>query len=110
MFVSAGTLEPLALKTSAATVGMKPGCCDLSVPYTGTLTPQAQAAVTSALRRLMIQMRYGTRLKGVAVRTDAQVLTVTATASNFAIKQWLDSGEFIAAVDSAVRHASTGGR
>ncbi len=110
MFVSAGTLEPLALKTSAATVGMKPGGCDLSVPYTGTLTPQAQSVVTSALRRTMIQMRYGTRLKGVAVSTGDQVLTVTASASAFAIKQWLDSGEFIAAVDSAVRHASTGGR
>lgn len=106
MFVSAGTLEPLALKKSAATVGMKPGCCDLSVPYTGTLTPKGQAVMTSALRRLMIEMRYGTRLKGVSVSTGDQVLTVTATASNFAINQWLESGEFIAAVDSAVRQAS----
>lgn len=106
MFAPAATLEPLTLKKSAAAASMKPGCCDLTVPYTGTLSTQDQKAVTSTLRRLMIEMRYGTRLKGVSVSAGDQVLTVTATASNFAIKQWLDSGEFIDAVDSAVRQAS----
>lgn len=105
MFVSSGTLAPVALKRSAASVGMKPSGCDLSVPYTGTLTPQKKAVLTSALRQRMIAMRYGTRLKGLSVSTDDQILTVTAVASNFAIRQWLDSGEFIAAVDSAVRQA-----
>jgi hypothetical protein len=105
MYVSTGTLEPVALRKSAATVGMKAGGCDLRVPYTGTLTPQSQSVITSALRRLMIEMRYGARLKGLSVSTNDQVLTVTAVASNFAIKKWLDSGEFIAAVDSAVSQA-----
>jgi hypothetical protein len=105
MFVSSGTYEPVALRKSAATVGMGTGRCDLHVPYTGTLSAQCQAKLTSALRRQMIEMRYGTRLKGLSVRTDDQVLTVTAVASNYAIQQWLDSGEFIGAVDSAVRSA-----
>ncbi|MBJ7469988.1 MAG: hypothetical protein JHD16_01740 [Solirubrobacteraceae bacterium] len=105
MFISTGTLEPLALRKSAATVGMKQGGCDLHVPYTGTLTPQAQATLTSALRRLMVQMRYGTRLKGLSVSAEEQVLTVTPVASNYAIQQWLDSGELMAAVDLALRQA-----
>lgn len=109
MFVSTGTLEPLALKKSAATVGMEPGRCELHVPYTGTLTPQSQAAVTSNLRRLMIQMRYGTRLKGLTVSAGDQVLTISPVASNYAIKQWLDSGELIAAVDTAFRAACPAG-
>jgi hypothetical protein len=110
MFISSGTLEPITLKRSAATVGMGAGCCDLRVPYTGTLTAQTQSVVTSALRRHMIQMRYGTRLKGLSVSTGDQVLTVTAVASNYAIQQWLDSGEFIDAVDSAVRQARPASR
>lgn len=105
MFTSTGTLEPLSLKKSAATAHTDAGRCELQVPYTGTLTPQSQAAVTSNLRRLMIQMRYGTRLKGLTVSAGDQVLTVSPVASNYAIKQWLDSGELIAAVESAFRAA-----
>ena len=105
MFVSCGTLAPVTLKRSAATVDVTARGCDLSVPYTGTLTPHKRALFTSTLRQRMITMRYGTRLKGLTVSTDDQVLTVTAVASNFAIRQWLDSGDFIAAVDAAVRHA-----
>lgn len=105
MSVPAEMVQPVALKRSAATVGMKPGSCDLLMPYTGTLTPKTKALITSALRQRMIEMRYGTRLKGLTVSTSDQVLTVTAVASNFAIQQWLDSGEFVAAVEAAVRQA-----
>ena len=61
--------------------------------------------VQSALRRLIIELRYGTRLKGLSVTACDQVLTITAVATNFTIKQWLDSGELVAAVDSAVAQA-----
>lgn len=105
MFVSAGTLEPLALKKSAATASLEPGRFELQVPYTGTLTPQSQAAVTSNLRRLMIQMRYGTRLKGLTVSAGDQVLTIAPVASNYTIRQWLESGELLAAVETAFRAA-----
>lgn len=105
MFVHSGTLEPVALRKSAATVGLRPGGCELRVPYTGTLTSQSQSAITSSLRRLMIEMRYGTRLKGLSVSAGDQVLTVSATASHFAIEKWVSSGEFIAAVDAAVGQA-----
>lgn len=109
MYVSSGTLEPVALRRSAATITLRPGGCELRVPYTGSLTSQSQTAVTCALRRLMIEMRYGTRLKGVTVTTEDQVLTVSAVASHFAIGKWVDSGEFIAAVDAAVRQARPAG-
>lgn len=105
MFVSAGTLEPLALKTSAVSASLASGRCELHVPYTGTLTPQSQAAVTSTLRRLMIQMRYGTRLKGLHVSADDQILTVSPVASDYTLQQWLDSGELVAAVEKAFRVA-----
>lgn len=105
MYAPAEMLAPVALRPSAATVGRRPGSCDLRVPYTGTLTSQTTSVVTSALRQRMIQMRYGTRLKGVSVSTGDGVLTVTATASNFAIDQWLTSGEFVNAVEAAVVHA-----
>ncbi len=109
MFVTAEMLQPVTLKRSAATVGTKPGSCDLRMPYTGTLTPQTKAIVTSALRQRMIEMRYGTRLKGLTVSAGDQVLTVTAVASDFAIQQWLDSGEFVAAVENAVSQARLSG-
>lgn len=105
MFAPAEMIAPVALKPSAATVGRRPGSCDLLVPYTGTITSQTRSAMTSSLRQRMIQMRYGTRLKGVAVQAQDGVLTVTATASNFAIEQWLSSGEFVDAVEAAVRQA-----
>ncbi|MDQ8044842.1 MAG: hypothetical protein AAGC46_11040 [Solirubrobacteraceae bacterium] len=105
MFVSSGTLEPLALRTSAASAQMKANSCDFRVPYTGTLTRQTQSKVASAMRRLIIEMPYGARLKGLSVTTQDQVLTVSAVATSFAIKHWVESGEFIAAVDAAVREA-----
>lgn len=101
--VPATRREPVTLRQSGLAVTLLPGGGEFRIPYTGTLTPAAQAVITSALRRLMIEMRYGTRLKGLTVSACDQVLTVTTVASHFAISQWLESGEFAAAVDAAVR-------
>lgn len=103
MYATAGTLDPITLRKSAVTVDLTARGCALHAPLTGNLSQHAQAKVTSALRRNMIQMRYGMRLKGVSVRADDGVLTVDAVASKFAITQWLDSGDFVDAVDAAVR-------
>ncbi|MDO9355816.1 MAG: hypothetical protein Q7T55_19115 [Solirubrobacteraceae bacterium] len=105
MFVPSTTIAPLSLRKSAASVRLTSRGCDLRVPYSGTLTPQTRSALTSTLRRLMIQMRYGTRLKGLTVSTDDSILTVSAVASTYAVQKWLDSGEFIDAVETAVLQA-----
>jgi hypothetical protein len=104
MYASA-TLAPLALRTSAATADMTAGRCELRVPYTGNLSAQAQTAMTSSLRKLLVELRYGTRLRGLTVSVDDQMLTITPVATNFALRQWLESGELLGAVEAAARHA-----
>lgn len=99
------TLAPLALRTSAATTRVSGGRCELRVPYTGTLTTQTQAKITSSLRKLLVELRYGTRLRGLEVSADGHELTVTPVATSFAIRQWLESGELVAAVERAAREA-----
>jgi hypothetical protein len=99
------TYEPPAVRNSAATVGLSQGRCELRVPYVGHLTRQTETAVACALRQLLIELRYGMRLKGLTVAAGEQVLTVSIVASNFALQQWLDSGELVAAVDCAFRRA-----
>jgi len=106
MYASA-TLAPLALRTSAATASMTAGRCELRVPFTGTLTSQTQAALTSSLRKLLVELRYGTRLRGLTVSADDHTLTITPVATNFALRQWLESGELLGAVEAAARHART---
>ncbi len=100
------TLAPLALRTASATAQIgTAGRCELRVPFTGTLTSQTQATLTSSLRKQLVQLRYGTRLRGLEVQVDEQELTIMPVATNFAIRQWLESGELIAAVEAAARHA-----
>jgi hypothetical protein len=100
------TLAPLALRTSAATVDMTTGGrCELRVPYTGTLTAQTQSAITSSLRKLLVELRYGTRLRGLTVSARDEVLTIEPVATSFALRQWLESGELLGAVEAAARHA-----
>lgn len=99
------TLAPLTLRTSAATASMTAGRCELHVPYTGTLTSQTQSALTSSLRKLLVELRYGTRLRGLTVEADDQMLTISPVATNFALRQWLESGELVGAVEAAARHA-----
>ncbi|MBO9532601.1 MAG: hypothetical protein J7513_06490 [Solirubrobacteraceae bacterium] len=105
MYASA-TLAPLALRTSAATVDVTaPGRCALRVPFTGTLTSQTQTAMTSSLRKLLVELRYGTRLRGLSVSLDDDTIVIEPVATTFALRQWLDSGELIGAVEAAARHA-----
>lgn len=99
------TLAPLALRTSAATADMTAGRCELRVPYSGTLTSQTQSALTSSLRRLLVGLRYGTRLRGLEVTADDHTLTVSTIATDFALRQWLASGELVGAVEAAARAA-----
>jgi hypothetical protein len=104
MYASA-TLAPLALRTSAATASMTAGRCELRVPFTGTLTAQTKATLTSSLRKHLVELRYGTRLRGLEVTVSGDELTITPVATNFAIQQWLSSGELLGAVEAAARHA-----
>ena len=110
MYASA-TLAPLALRTSAATVDLTAaGRCELRVPYTGTLTSQTEKAITSSLRQLLVELRYGTRLRGLSVRADDDTLTIEPVATSFALRQWLESGELLGAVEAAARHARAAAR
>jgi hypothetical protein len=110
MYASA-TLAPLALKTASATAHVSAaGRCELRVPYTGTLTSQTQSALTSSLRKLLVELRYGTRLRGLEVTTDEQELLIRPVATAFAIRQWLESGELLTAVEAAARHARSSAR
>ncbi len=110
MYASA-TLAPLALKTANATVRVgAAGRCELRVPFTGTLTSQTRATLTSSLRKQLVQLRYGTRLRGLEVVVDEQEVTIMPIATTFAIRQWLDSGELLAAVEAAARHAGGSAR
>lgn len=105
MYASA-TLAPLALRTSAATIDLTaPGRCALRVPYTGTLTSQTQTAITSSLRQRLVELRYGTRLRGLSVSSDDGTITVEPVATAFALRQWVESGELLGAVEAAARHA-----
>lgn len=106
MYASA-TLAPLALRTSAATADVAPGRCELHVPFTGTMTSQTQAALTSSLRKLLVELRYGTRLRGLTVSAEDDILTIAPVATNFALRQWLESGELIGAVERAAVLART---
>ncbi|MFT4034712.1 MAG: hypothetical protein QM679_03945 [Patulibacter sp.] len=110
MYASA-TLAPLALKTSAATVALTTkGRCELRVPYTGTLTRQTQTTITSSLRRQLVELRYGTRLRGLSVSAADEILTIQPVATDFALRQWVESGELLGAVEAAARHATATAR
>lgn len=104
MYASA-TLAPLALRTSAASANLTAGRCELRVPFTGTMTSQVRSTLTSSLRRHLVELRYGTRLRGLEVAVDGDELRITPVATAFAIRQWLESGELMAAVEAAARHA-----